>query len=107
MKKRMILCLAITLVFLCLSSCSNTKIHYDEDRMLGKTSAEIVAEFGEFDCVGQPAGADGLYRNTRCGYTIQESEPGFLDEREELLFFVHFDENGVAYDWSEGQRPGG
>ena len=42
---------AIVLVF-ALSACS---AQYSEEDFLGKTSAEIVAEFGAFDCVTMPA----------------------------------------------------
>ena len=80
---------------------------YKEEDFIGKTSAEIETEYGSFDCVmGQPDN-DGLYRNCRCGYTIKEPQVGFLGTDPEVLFFISFDKNGVAYECSEDYRPGG
>ena len=72
-----------------------------------RTSAQIAAEFGDFDCVGNHAGEDGLYRNSSCGYTIKEPRVGFLGTDPEVLFFISFDENGIAVRCYEGYRPGG
>lgn len=80
---------------------------YKESDFLGKTSAEIVSEFGEFDIMSKPADSDGLYRNAACGYTIREKRKGFLDSIPEVLIFIHFDENGIATYCEEGYRPGG
>ncbi|MBO5914572.1 MAG: hypothetical protein J6Q72_04415 [Clostridia bacterium] len=104
MKKRiapLLLLLALSL-FLC--SCGT---RYDEDDFIGKTSLEIEAEFGKFDCTGRDAGADRLYTNTACGYTIREPRVRFLGTDPEWLFFISFDENGVADSCYEGYRPGG
>ncbi len=87
-----------------LCGCSSK---YDPEDFLGRTSEEIVREYGSFDCATNSAGEDGLYRNSRCGYTIKEKQKGFIDSTEEVLFFIHFDENGVADKCSEGCRPGG
>jgi hypothetical protein len=54
-----------------------------------------------------PADGDGLYRNCRCGYTIQKPQKGFLGTQPEKIFFICFDENGVAISCEEGFRPGG
>lgn len=95
----------VLLCCLILGGC--TKETFREADFLGKTSAQIVAEFGEFDCVGNHAGEDGLYRNTSCGYTVKEPRVGFLGTDPEVLFFISFDENGVAVGCYEGYRPGG
>lgn len=87
-----------------MSGCSGK---YNEDDYIGKTSQEIIEQFGEFDCVTAPPDENGLYRNCKCGYTIEESEQGFLGSSEEVLLFISFDENGVAQSCSEGNRPGG
>ncbi|MBE6963305.1 MAG: hypothetical protein E7443_01720 [Ruminococcaceae bacterium] len=79
----------------------------NEDKFIGKTSAEIENALGAFDCVGMPAGEDGLYRNCRCGYTIKAREKGFLRTAPEVLLFITFDENGIAIACEEGDRPGG
>ena len=55
-------------------------------------------EYGKFDCCGQPVGDDGMYRNTACGYTIQEPKKGLLGSDPEWLVFIQFDENGIAYE---------
>ena len=80
---------------------------YDAEDFIGKTSAEIVIEYGTFDCITMPANEDGLYRNCRGGYTIKEPKAGFFGTSEEVLFFISFDENGIATKCAEGYRPGG
>jgi hypothetical protein len=95
----------LALIALLLVGC--TKVKYTEADFLGKTSAYIVAEFGEFDCIGNHPDADGMFRNTSCGYTIQEPRVGFLGTDPEVLFFISFDENGIAVRCYEGYRPGG
>ena len=92
-------------ILLPLVGCAAEK--YGESDFLGKTSAQIEAEFGLFDCCGMPASADGLYRNTSCGYTIREAKADFLGTETEILFFISFDENGIAHACHEGYRPGG
>ena len=104
MKKRIALLCAFVVLLLSIAGCS-TKYHKDE--FIGKTSKEIVQLFGPFDCIGRPAGEDGLYRNCRCGYTIKEPKKGFFGTSAEVLFFITFDENGVAISCEEGYRPGG
>ena len=90
---------------LLLGGCLKEK--FREVDFLGKTSAQITAEFGEFDCVVNHASEDGLYRNSSCGYTITEPRVGFLGTDPEVLFFIYFDENGIALRCYEGYRPGG
>ncbi len=79
---------------------------YNEDDFIGKTSTQIEAELGRFDCCGMTVSVDGLYRNTACGYTIKEPKVGFLDTSPEILFFITFDENGIADGCYEGYRSG-
>lgn len=102
MRKLIALFLLFCLIF---AGCSEGK--YTAENFIGKTSAQIVAEFGEFDCVGKDPGADGLYCNTACGYTIRAPRVGFLGTDPEMLFFISFDENGIAVNCYEGYRPGG
>ena len=105
--KRQIATVFICVVFLLsLAGCS-TKQNYNENDFIGKTSAQIEAKYGPFDCCGMPISEDGLYRNSTCGYTIQELKQGFFGTDPEWLVFICFDENGVAYDTYEGYRPGG
>ena len=54
-----------------------------------------------------PAGEDGLYRGSRCGYTIKEPVTGWLGTSPEVLFFIIFDQDGIAVSCEEGTRPGG
>ena len=91
-------------LLLTLAGCADK---YQPEDFLGKTSAEIVRQYGAFDCVLMPADPDGLYRNCQCGYTVKEANPGFLALSPEVLFFISFDENGVAVCCEEGHRPGG
>lgn len=95
----------VCLLILLLTACSN--IQYEEDDFIGKTSTQIIEEFGAFDCVGKDAGFDGLYRNTQCGYTVEAPKTGFFGRTEEVLLFILFDENGVAVKCRKGYRPGG
>lgn len=90
-----------------LSVCGCSNAQYRESDFLGKTSAQIVSEFGEFDCVGKAADADGLYRNTSCGYSLGEPDPGLFSSSPELLFYISFDENGIACRCYESNRPEG
>ena len=101
--KKWIAC--ILLCGLLLAGCGKTK--YRQADLLGKTSGQIVAQFGEFDCCGNQADADGLYRSTSCGYTVKEPRVGFLGTDPEVLLFIVFDENGIAVRCYEGYRPGG
>ena len=93
-----ILCLAA------LAGCSDSR--YDVDWIIGKTSAEVIDKYGEFDCTYMPAGEDGLYRS-KCGDTSKDSRRGFLGTSPEVLLFIRFDENGIAIDCEKGSRPGG
>ena len=104
MKRNIAFFLACTLLLLSLAGCGT---RYQARDLIGKTSAEITAQFGPFDCVIAPADEDGLYRNTRCGYTVSPPRRGFLGRSEEILFFITFDANGVATACAEGYRPGG
>lgn len=99
---------AATLVCVCLVlSLTGCAAKYDAEDFIRKTSAEIVSEYGLFDCITMPAGDDGLYRNCRGGYTIKEPKTGFFGSSEEVLFFISFDENGISTECAEGYRPGG
>ena len=91
--------LFLILALLCMllfSACGK----YRPDDFLGKSSVQIEADYGAFDCTLMPADPDGLYRNCRCGYTVPGANP-------EVLLFIFFDENGVAIKCEEGYRPGG
>ena len=100
--------IALFFACICLSSAlKGCASEYDADDFTGKTSAEIINEYGSFDCVTMPASEDGTYRNCRCGYTIKEAQNGFFGKIDELLFFIAFDENGIAAECEEGYRPGG
>ncbi len=101
--KKLFFILCLTLI-LTLTACTSK---YSEEDFIGKTSAEIIEEYGEFDCVVASPDEDGLYKNGRCGYAIKEAKKGFLQESPELLYFITFDENGVAVSCEEGYRPGG
>ena len=101
--KKMTVLIAVLLLACMLFGCAK----YSEKDFLGKTSTQIVEEYGEFDCVSAPADADGIYRSCRCGYTVQKAQPGYLEQNPEILFFIYFDANGIAVDTSEGPRPGG
>lgn len=94
-----LLCIVILMNFV---SCSDGH-DYDENWIIGKSSTEVVEQYGAFDCELMPA--DGVYRNCKCGYTIKEAQTGFLGTSQEELLFIYFDENGIAYQCEEGYRP--
>lgn len=75
---------------------------YREKDFIGKTSEEIIAQFGQFDCIVASKNPEGLYISGRCGYTIKESQTA-----KEVIYFIYFDENGTAYKCEKGYRPGG
>ena len=95
--------LVILFLICSLSGCAK----YKEKDFIGKTSAEIVSQYGPFDCTLMPVSEDGLYHNCYCGYTVREPVVGFLGTSPEVLFFIHFDADGIAWTTSEGYRPGG
>lgn len=105
-KRVFALSLCVVLLLGVLVGCAN-KEYYDTDWIIGKTSSEIIDQYGAFDCITMDANEDGLYKNCKCGYTIIEEKQGFLSKSEEVLLFVHFDENGVAVKCEQGYRPGG
>jgi len=94
---------AVVLIF-AFAGCT---AQYSSDDFIGKSSSEILAEFGAFDCVTMPAGGDGLHKSCRCGYTVKEKIAGFWGDSPEILLFISFDENGIATKCEEGYRPGG
>ena len=98
-----LLMLWFLLIFM-LSGCGRK---FDPDDYIGKTSAEIMEEYGEFDYVVGDMETDGLYRSTKGGYIYREKQVGFLGTSEEEFFFIYFDENGIAYKCDYGVRPGG
>ncbi|MBP0990762.1 MAG: hypothetical protein J5874_06265 [Oscillospiraceae bacterium] len=102
--KKALLIILCTVFALSLGGCG---AKYKEKDFIGKTSAEIIGTFGPFDCVTAQADADGLYKSCSCGYTVKEPRQGLFGTSEEVLFFIGFDENGVAVSCKEGYRPGG
>ena len=104
MRKRIISFFCCAVFVLSLVGCYSK---YHADDFIGKASAQIISEFGSFDCSTMPVSSDGIYRNCRCGYTIKEAKKGFLGTSTEVLFFISFDENGIAVACEEGFRPGG
>ena len=104
MKRILLTILAILLCLVAFSGCTNSR--YDSEWIIGKTSSEVIEKYGEFDCTHMPAGEDGLYRS-KCGYTIKEPQKGFWGTSPEILFYISFDENGIAVACEEGYRPGG
>ena len=104
MKKLIALFLLCAVLLFSFTGCGSK---YSAEDFVGKTSAQIEAEYGAFDCCGMPVSEDGLYRNTSCGYTVKEPRTGFLGTEPEILFFITFDECGKAVACEEGYRPGG
>ena len=92
--------------FLLLSFAGCTA-EYVPDDYIGKTSAEIISEYGVFDYTGMPVGEGGFYRSCKCGYTVINSKKELFGTSPEVLLLITFDENGIAIACEEGYRPGG
>lgn len=91
------ICIATILACICLIlSLVGCASKYNAEDFIGKTSAEIINKYGPFDCTGMPESEYDLYRNCRCGYMIRKTEKSFFGTSEEMLFFIRFDENGIA-----------
>ncbi|MCR4903538.1 MAG: hypothetical protein K6A23_11820 [Butyrivibrio sp.] len=97
----------LLLLFLFIFMLSGCGKKFNSDDYIGKTSAEIIEEYGEFDYVVGDTETEDLYKSTKCGYIYREEQVGFLGTSEEELFFIHFDQRGIAYKCDYGVRPGG
>ena len=101
MKKFLLIVPVLGVLFLFYSGLSK----YDEENFIGKTSAEIAAQYGTFDFTTIAVREDCLYKDCRCGYVIQESSAGLLGNSREMMFFIVFDENGIAVSCFESEFP--
>ena len=97
MKNKILLITLVLFLVVSLTACNLFK-PYDPDDFIGITSAEIMEKHGEFDHRHAPAGDDGLYHNTKCGYIVREAQVGFLGTDPPKYFMICFDANGVAYE---------
>ena len=97
-KKIFSLLLVLSLLFL-LTSCDRNP--YDSEWIIGKTSAEIEARYGNFYQCSMPASEGGLYKNCRCSLLLKERRKGFLGTEPAEVLAISFDENGVAYQTLE------
>lgn len=104
-KKSAILFIIPLFIIVLLFTLVKNSSKYNEKDFIGKTSAEIIIQYGPFDFVTLHPQKDGLYKNCKCGYTIQEWSQGFWGSTDELLFYIAFNENGVAVSCFEGPPP--
>ena len=104
-KKRAILFIIPLFIIVLLFTFEKNSSKFNEKDFVGKTSAEIISQYGSFDFATLHPKEDGLYKNCKCGYTIQEWSQGFWGTTDELLFYIVFDENGVAVSCFEGEPP--
>ena len=56
--KKLAIMIAIVLIISMFSGCSK---YYEKD-FIGKTSVQIMEQYGPFDCTLMPADEDGYYR---------------------------------------------
>ena len=106
MKKKSVILFIIPLfIMVLLFSLEKDSSKYNEKAFIGRTSSEIISQYGPFDFATLHPKADGLYKNCKCGYTIQEWSQGFWGTTDELLFYIVFDENGIAVSCFEGEPP--
>lgn len=102
MKKILSIALILVVLYLCYAGFPSG---YREKDFIGKTSAEIVKQYGSFDFTTIAVREDGLYKNCKCGYIVQESSVKFGGTSREMMFFVVFDENGIAVSCFESGTP--
>ena len=93
-KSSLLICLLFCMLFISFSACSQHS--YDEEWIIGKTSAEIEARYGMFDRLGMEYHEDGMLYSANAGYIISESTTGFFGRSTEKLFVVHFNGKGIA-----------
>ena len=104
-KKRITLAVISIFIIVFLLSAANRSSKYNEQDFVGKTSAEIINQYGPFDFVTLYPKEDGLYKNCSCGYIIQESSAGFWGTSREMMIFIVFDESGIATGCFESETP--
>lgn len=107
MKKKItaLFCVLLLSVLL-LPSCASAP--YDKTELMGKTSAEVIALYGDFDVRTAEPGEDGLYRDSGAGYLTKTARVGCFGTDPEEYYLIRFDENGVACAVEENYvRPGG
>ena len=108
MKKNRVTCIFLIFGIIFLSEIfTGCTPKFDDKNFIGKTSSDIMNEYGAFDCTYLSADENGIYKNCKCGYTTKESTPGLLEASDEEIFFITFDENGIAVSCEYGYRPGG
>ncbi len=97
MKKKLakMLCFVLCGVML-LPLCACGADPCDEEWLIGKTSAEIIERYGEFDHTHGDPSEDGLYRNTSCGYLTKDKRAGFFGTSPEEYYMITFDAEGRA-----------
>ena len=92
--KRALVCFLVFCVSFLLFACS--QYSYDEEWMIGKTSAEIEERYGKFDRREWDYREDGLLYGTDAGYIVKESQVSWFGKTTEELFVVRFNQEGVA-----------
>ncbi len=89
-----ILLVLVSLSLLVISGCQSRP--YSEKDVIGLSSKEIIAKFGDFDRTQGTPDSQGLYRSYNCGYLVANADYSFLGRRFPEYFMIHFDENGIA-----------
>ena len=108
MKKKILsLCLIVSLMFALFGCASDWR--YNKEWMLGKTSKQIQARYGEFDTHTKEVSEDGLYRDCKCGYYVNADAKQMIggDPEPPVYLYIKFDVNGIAYDVFTMNLPGG
>lgn len=93
-KKRLSIFFLVCAVFLSLWACAQRP--YDEEWIIGKTSAEIEEKYGQFQRISNPYHEDGLLYRTDAGYIIKKSRVSWHGKTTEVLFVVRFNQDGLA-----------
>ena len=83
------------------------KHDYSQKWIIGKTSAEIVEKYGEFDSIfsSDKEKTEGLYRNVTCAYQLTKAVTGYWGTGWDSYYLISFDENGVAVSVDEEYIP--
>jgi len=99
MKRKHVVLLVILTILLVFSitGCKSYHNPYNEEDFIGRTAAEIVDKFGEYDHIHSDADEDGVIRNNAIGYKIGGGTFGEFGTYPPIYFLAYIDENGICY----------
>lgn len=79
---------------------------YDEKWIIGKTRAEIVEKYGEFNSYSTITSPNGKFLYDQGSYILKPKKVGFLGTKPPTYFKIKFNQEGKAYECSEEIEKG-